>query len=160
MGTEERITGDVKVDMSADEFEQASGKRGVFIGRIAAGLCAKEVPLLWIHRQTATIAFFGFRPGAHTVDCALPDGGRLRDSSLSRLARFHGELLEVSSMSAGVLVMTTNAGLVCLRSRMPEKLANKLRKLDLAYKVPRHLSSSYLSTGGRGLRGHGAAQRL
>lgn len=39
-------------------------------------------------------------------------------------------------------VMTTGACWVCLRSRMPQRLANKL---DIAYKVLSHVSSSYLS---------------
>eukprot|EP00929_Paragymnodinium_shiwhaense_P058317 TRINITY_DN29198_c0_g1_i1.p2 TRINITY_DN29198_c0_g1~~TRINITY_DN29198_c0_g1_i1.p2 ORF type:complete len:245 (-),score=43.57 TRINITY_DN29198_c0_g1_i1:688-1422(-) len=72
---------------------------------------------------------------------------RRQDLTISMLASFHAEALEVLANKTGSVVTSFNDGIVKLKEMHappPKPIVNKLRKLDLAYKVARHLSSALL----------------
>lgn len=85
---------------------------------------------------------FGVGLGAHTdplLLCGMMDS-LWCDPAVSKLAAFHADLLEMLSSCSGASVLTVNGGLQRYKHVLPRPLQARLRKLDLAYKVVRHLS--------------------
>ena len=60
------------------------------------------------------------------------------------LARFHGDLIEGLSSASTCKISTVNEGMIALKDVLPKKLKAKIRRLDMTYKVARHLSNALL----------------
>eukprot|EP00929_Paragymnodinium_shiwhaense_P058319 TRINITY_DN29198_c0_g1_i3.p1 TRINITY_DN29198_c0_g1~~TRINITY_DN29198_c0_g1_i3.p1 ORF type:complete len:416 (-),score=71.45 TRINITY_DN29198_c0_g1_i3:681-1928(-) len=103
----------------------------------------------WIFINAVTMGleqqFVGFDTGSFHSHGGMPP--RRQDLTISMLASFHAEALEVLANKTGSVVTSFNDGIVKLKEMHappPKPIVNKLRKLDLAYKVARHLSSALL----------------
>jgi len=67
----------------------------------------------------------------------------LHADTLGILAHFTSDILNVVSSKLGSSFMTTNDAMRAVRKDVPKKLLNKVRKLDAAYAVARHLNREY-----------------
>eukprot|EP00927_Polykrikos_kofoidii_P079033 TRINITY_DN75828_c0_g1_i1.p1 TRINITY_DN75828_c0_g1~~TRINITY_DN75828_c0_g1_i1.p1 ORF type:complete len:271 (+),score=50.25 TRINITY_DN75828_c0_g1_i1:42-815(+) len=74
----------------------------------------------------------------------MAKGGKQADLTISLLATFHAEALDVLASKTIMPVKTFNEGTVNLKHLMPKRLVGKMRELDLAFKIARHLTSAYL----------------